>query len=201
MLSTIFPFRSLECSVSARRFLMFALLVGAQAGRAEVPSAAAAMLPERTLQCVLGRATNLDATKNQSTDEIVYEGRHAFTLFLPAIPVRTGPPPEAVDPAEPVDPRTRIVADPDGLTRAFPARFDRVVDYWPDRVEMTTVIDNPLVNLIIIHPIDPAKGTATIFMTQATDVATFDMQHIYQGSCSVTIGHSGKARSKHLSSK
>jgi hypothetical protein len=180
---------------------MLALLAGAQAALAEVPSPTAAMLPERTLQCVLGRATNLDATKDQTTDDIVYEGRHPFTVFLPAIPVRTGPPPEAVDPAEPVDPRTRILADPDGLTREFPPHFDRVVDYWPDRVEMTTVINDPLVNLIIIHPIDPAQGTASIFMTQATDVATFDMQHIYQGTCSVAIGSSKKGDGKRLSSR
>lgn len=175
------------------RATLFALLVcTAACGPASVvtpkPKPEAAMLPDRLLRCVLGRATNLDPKKDQTLADIVYEGKHEFTLFLPSIPVRQGPPPDAIDPAEPVDPRTRIVADPDGLTSSFPRRFDRVVDYWPDRVEMTTTIDNPLVNLIIINPIDAANGSARLFMTQATDVATFDLSKVYQGSCTVLTG-------------
>ncbi len=170
--------------------LLSVLLAALPAGGNAAP---VKMLPARTLTCVLGRATNIDPSRNQTTADIAYEGLHPITLFLPSIPVRTGPPPEAVDPAEPVDPRTRIIADPDGLTKNFPRRFDRVVDYWPDRVEMTTTIQDPVVNMIIINPIDTASGTAQMFMTQATDVATFDMKHIYQGNCSVTLGATARS--------
>jgi hypothetical protein len=149
--------------------------------------AAPAMLPNRLLTCVLGRATNIDTKKDQKMSDIIYEGRHDFSLMLPSIPVRTGPPPEAVDAAEPVDPRTKIILDKSGLAKDFPNRFDRVVDLWPERVEMTTTINDPLVNLIIVSNIDAAHGTAWLFMTQATDVATFDMKHIYQGPCNVAV--------------
>lgn len=145
------------------------------------------MLPARTLDCTLGRMTNVDPTREQTEADIVYEGRHRLVLHLPAIPARTAPPPDAIEAPEPVDPRTRIVEDPDGLTARFPRRFDRVVDLWPERVEMTTTIDDPLVNLIIVNPIDAAKGTAMLFMTQATDVATFDLQRVYRGPCTVRI--------------
>lgn len=165
-----------------------ALLAAIPAGAVPISAAAPAMLPDRTLTCTLGRMTNIDATKDQKESDIVYDGAHRFVLFLPAIPVRTTPPPEAIDAPERVDPRTRIVADPDGLTRGFPNRFDRLVDLWPNRVELTTTIDDPLVNLIIVNPIDPAKGTAMVFMTRATDVATFDMTQIYRGPCTVTLG-------------
>jgi hypothetical protein len=154
---------------------------------AATPGVARKMLPSRLLTCVLGRATNIDTKKDQVLSDIVYEGRHEFSVMLPSIPVRTAPPPEAVDTPEPVDPRTRIMLDKSGLTKAFPNRFDRVVDMWPERVEMTTTINDPLVNLIIISNIDNSLGTAWLFMTQATDVATFDMKHIYQGPCKVQI--------------
>ncbi|WP_375285986.1 hypothetical protein [Sphingomonas sp.] len=153
------------------------------------PTAAAtaqsAMLPDRTLSCTLGRITNPDPSREQTDAEIVYEGKHAFSLLLPGGPARTTPPPDATDDPDPVNPRTRILADPDGLTRGFPNRFDRVIDLWPQRVEMTTTIDQPRVNLIIVNPIDAAAGTAMLFMTQATDAATFDMQHLYRGPCTV----------------
>jgi hypothetical protein len=152
------------------------------------PQTADAMLPNRKLDCVLRRATNIDTKKTQTIADVIYEGHHPFSLFLPAIPARTGPPPEAIDAPEPVNPATKILLDPDGLTKNFPNRFDRVVDYWPQRVEMTTTINDPLVNLIIISDFDQTSGTANLFMTQATDVATFDMQHIYQGICKVTVG-------------
>lgn len=151
------------------------------------PAAPGAKLPNRLLRCTLGRMTNLDPKKNQTNDEIVYEGKHVFELLLPAGPARTAPPPDATEAPEPVDPRTRIVSDADGLTAKFPNRFDRVVDYWPTRVEMTTTIDDPLVNLLIVNPIDEKAGTAMLFMTQATDVATFDMEHLYRGPCTVTV--------------
>lgn len=155
------------------------------------PAPSGPMLPDRLLTCTLGRMTNVDPTKDQKESDIVYEGRHAFSLLLPAGPARTTPPPDATEDPEPVNPRTRIVSDPDGLAKAFPNRFDRVVDLWPQRVEMTTTIKDPLVNLIIVNPIDEAAGTAMLFMTQATDVATFDMSHVYRGACTVKATPAG----------
>lgn len=148
------------------------------------------LLPDRLLSCVLARMTNFDPAKRQSAAEITYEGQHRFELLLAKARVRTGPPPEITEPAEPVDPRTRVVADPDGLTRGFPNRFDRVVDLWPERVEMTTTIDTPLVNMIIVHPIDPVAGTATVFMTRAKDLGAYDTAHIYTGRCKVAASKS-----------
>lgn len=141
------------------------------------------MIPERLLSCTLKRMTNFDPQKQQSAADITYEGNYPLTLRLPATPVRTAPPPDITDPPEPVDPRTAIVADPAGLTRDFPKAFNRVVDMWPERVEMTSVIDQPLVNMIIINPIDPARGSATLFMTRARDLNAYDTDHMYTGAC------------------
>lgn len=163
----------------ARPALLLAALLGI--GAAPAPK----MIPDRLLDCTLARMTNFDPKGRQSAADIVYEGKHPFELRLPKTPVRTTPPPEITQPAEPVDPRTKVVADPDGLTRGFPNRFDRVVDLWPERVEMTTTIDTPLVNMIIVHPIDPAKGTATLFMTRAKDLNAYDTDHMYTGECRI----------------
>jgi len=155
-------------------------------GNAQVaPAPASAMLAARTLSCVLGRATNLDPSKQQSTKDIIYEGRHEFALFLPAIPVRQGPPPDPGDPAEPVDPRTRVLSDPTGLMRGVPPRFDRVADLWPARVELLTVTRPPVARLIIISSIDEHAGTASLFMTDSVDAATLDLDHVFQGNCTI----------------
>lgn len=144
-------------------------------------------IPERRLDCVLSRMTNFDPTAQQSAADITYEGNYPFSLRLPQTAERTTPPPEITAPPEPVDPRTRILADPAGLTKDFSKRFNRVVDLWPDRVELTSVIDNPLVNLIIVHPIDESARTATLFMARAADLNAYDLDHIYNGTCRVTF--------------
>ena len=166
-----------------------------EAASAQAPadsSAAApvpAMIPARLLDCALGRIANFDPSRSQPISEYVYDGHHAFRLFLPAIPVRTTPPPEAMSPAEPVDPKTKILADPDGLARETTGRpFDRVVDTWPQRVEMTTPISDIASNLIIIDQVDAAQSRATLFMTKANDAVTFDLKHLYLGTCKVTTG-------------
>ncbi len=134
-----------------------------------------AMLPARLLNCSLGRITNFDKSRVQAPSEYTFEGRHPFKLFLPSIAARTTPPPDVTAPAEPVDPNTKIVDDPDGIAKEVGGRaFDRVVDYWPQRVEMTTPISNRAYNLIIIDGVDSEKGLATIFMTNANDAVTFD---------------------------
>ncbi len=152
---------------------------------AQAPSG---MLPDRLLRCTLGRALNLDPSKTQTIAEIKYEGAHSFSLFLPSVPMRTSEPPDPTLPAEPVNPATRITSDPSGLTKSVPPGFDRVVDYWPERVELTRVVSEPLVNLIVVSDIDTKKGSANLFMTQATDAVTFDLKHVYQGGCSVLTG-------------
>ncbi len=177
--------------------LLSFLLVAAcgNSGPAAAPRAGAEpsrLLPDRLLQCTLGRALNLDPHKNQSIAEIKYEGSHHFELFLPSVPQRTSEPPDPTLPAEPVHPDTRIVSDPSGLTKSVPAGFDRVVDYWPDRVELTRVISEPLANLIIVSDIDLKNGHANLFMTKATDAVTFDLKNVYQGGCVIVSG--SKAR-------
>jgi len=150
-----------------------------------------AIIPERLLDCTLGRITNFDPTREQAASEYVFAGRHKFRLFLPAAPARTMPPPDPTDTPEPVDPRTRIVADPDGLandSKAMP--FDRVVDLWPGRVEMTKPINNVAVTLIMVDGFDQARSAATLFLTKANDAVTFDLENLYYGQCGVTLGAS-----------
>jgi hypothetical protein len=165
------------------------LLAGCDAHAApEAQKVGPGHLPDRLLRCTLGRATNLDPHKDQTTDEIIYDGRHALTLFLPSVPMRTAPPPDATEPAEPVDPRTAIVADPDHIAGAAALHFDRVVDYWPDRVELTAPVAPGVSKLIIVTKLADDGSRVSVFMTDASDAATFDMARIYQGPCEVVTG-------------
>jgi hypothetical protein len=144
------------------------------------------MLPERLLECRLGRITNFNPSREQAPSELTYEGDHRLALFLPSIPVRTAEPPRSTLPPEPVDPRTRIVADPDGIAAGAAAKpFERVVDYWPERVEMTTPIGNGLVNLIILQRSQTKPGLIDLFMTRATDAVSWDEKHLYSGHCKI----------------
>lgn len=165
-----------------------ALSAGLPAANA-APTAADAAIPDRTLRCTLGRALNIDPAKNQTVADIRYEGAHRFALFLPGGPARQGPPPDPADDPEPVNPQTRILADPDGLARDMQPRFVRVVDLWPRRVEMAGRIEaGSLSRLIVISEIDAAKGTANLFMTKAKDAGSLDLAQVYQGGCIVQAG-------------
>jgi len=147
------------------------------------------MLPSRQLDCTLGRVTNFDPKRDQPMSDYVYDGHHALTLFLPAIPQRRTPPPDPTAPPEPVDPRTRIVADPDHI--AGPAAtlpFRRVVDLWPSRVEMMTPINPVVANVITIAQVTPDQSHATIFMARANDATTYDLQNLYFGRCRIRLG-------------
>ncbi|TGX48702.1 hypothetical protein E5A73_20570 [Sphingomonas gei] len=147
-------------------------------------TSAAVMLPARLLECRLGRITNFDPSREQKPSEFKYEGSHPFVLFLPPIPVRTAEPPRSTLPPEPVDPRTRIVADPDGISAGAAGRpFERVVDYWPERVEMTTPAGGGAVNMIILQQSEAMPGLIDMFMTRATDAVTWDQAHLYSGQC------------------
>jgi hypothetical protein len=145
-----------------------------------------AMLPDRTLHCIVGRSLNIDQTKWQTTSDIKTEGRHRIVLRLPARPVHVGEAPDPTDPAEPVDPATRIVSDPDGITSDVAKNFSRVVDLWPQRVEMLSAIpDSSWSHFMVVDPIDPKTGRAHLFMARVKDAATMDTQRIYQGSCRI----------------
>lgn len=162
---------------------------------AAVPPTAApsagAMLPTRELDCTLGLAKNIDTRRRQTLDEMVLEGRHRFALTLPSIPVRQGPPPDPIDPPEPVDPRTRVTADPDGLRAEVPGDFDRVIDLWPERVEMVRTIDDSRFSLVMISNYQPQFGTAQMMLTRAHDAASFELDRIYMGLCKVKLTPAG----------
>ncbi|HYZ48706.1 MAG TPA: hypothetical protein VE567_07420, partial [Sphingomonas sp.] len=122
----------------------------------------------------------------QKPQDIKFEGRHEFALFLPPAPVHKGPPPDPSAAPEPVDPATHITADPDGLASDAGPKFQRVVDLWPERVEMIAPVDSRIVRLIIIHDIDPDGRRASLYMTRAVDAASMDLEHVYQGSCTIS---------------
>ena len=166
-----------------------ALALAAPAAAADSGHAAApAMQPDRLLTCQIGHVINFDKSHEQSAAELRYDGFHEFALFLPAIPVQTGRPPDAIDEAPPVDPRTRIVRDPDHISAQPNEHFGRIIDWWPDRVELSTAIDGPLLNAIVLRPIDSEHGTANMFMMRASELTQWQEDHIYQGLCHVVTG-------------
>ncbi|CAM8663224.1 hypothetical protein [Sphingobium cupriresistens] len=159
-----------------------------------VDAKAPRMIPARLLDCTLGKISNFDTQREQDPSEYTYSSRHKFSLFLPETPVRTAPPPDATAPPEPVNPQTRIVADPDGIARDAEAHaFDRVVDFWPQRVEMTKPISEVAVKLVVIDGIAPNQSTATMFLTSANDAVTFDLKNLYYGQCGVKLGNQAQA--------
>jgi len=170
----------------ARKILGGVVLAGLLAGASQAQGAAR-RLPDRVLTCAIRHITNFDPAKSQTAEQLQSDSVHNFMLRLPPVPMRTKAPPEAFEKPEPVDPRTRILADPDGIAPHPLRRFDKVVDYWPDRVELASTIKGALLNVIVISPIDPAAKTANMFMTRATELTHFDPRHIYQGSCQIAI--------------
>lgn len=164
---------------------LFALQTPASANVATGAASFAEMLPARTLNCTLARALNLDPSRAQTRDEIQYEGSYPFSLHLPSIPKRQTPPPDPTAEPEPVDPATAITNDPAGLANDGKRAFDRVIDLWPNRVEMARAIGPALSRLIIISDIDTAKGSANLFMAPAADAASMDMSKVYIGSCRI----------------
>lgn len=150
------------------------------------------MLSARLVKCTLGRALNLDASKNQSLADLKLEGAHRFSLLLPPVPRDRGPPPEPSADPEPVDPAVRVVEDPDGIAGDMRHPFYRVADRWPERVELVgRIVGQTYVRFIVISEIDPAKGTANLFTTKAEDAASLDLQNVYQGGCTVTSSPAG----------
>lgn len=179
--------------VASLRLAALALALTTSAANAARPPAGP-LLPDRLLRCSVGRVTNFDVHKEQTAAELTYDGVHSLVLFLPGIPVHKGHVPDATEDAGPVDPRTRIVSDPDGIAPQPKHRFDRVIDLWPDRVEMTSVIEGPLLNAIVLHPIDVASGHVNLFMVRASELTHFDPDRIYQGDCVVTTGAAARVK-------
>lgn len=147
-----------------------------------------ARLPERLLACSIRHITNFDPGKSQTAAELQYDAVYPLTLVLPGIPVRTTPPPEPQDDPEPVDPRTRIIEDPGQIAPSKYGSFDRVIDYWPERTELSAVITGDLLNVIVINNYDPATQTANFFMTRASELSRYQPEHVYQGECKVRFG-------------
>ncbi|KUR70319.1 hypothetical protein AQZ52_15845 [Novosphingobium fuchskuhlense] len=159
------------------------------AGGKKVP-----LLPARTLTCDLGHTTNVDTSREQLAKELVFDSYHKLSLFLPPIPVRTTEPPDPAFPVtEKVDKRTRIIADPDKITADMVGPFQRVVDMWPERVEMTAPVGGYKVKVLVITNYDEAAHRAQLFMTNAADLASWDKDKIYAGYCDVAITPTAKA--------
>ncbi len=152
------------------------------------PAAKPARIPDRLLTCSIRHITNFDPAKQQTASELNYDSVHNLTIFLPSIAVRTKGPPEPFEEPEPVDPRTRILADPDHIAPQQGGKFERIVDYWPERTELSAKISGELLNAIVINGYDAANQTANFFMTRATELTHFEANHIYQGQCRVRIG-------------
>ncbi len=141
--------------------------------------------PDRILECTMRRVTNADTSRVQPYEELVFEGSHRLVLHLGAIAVRTGTPPDATDTPEPISPLTRVDDDPDGLLAKVPPNFSRVVDRWPERVEIGTDVDAGRMHFMVLAPIDPERRTARLFMTFTNYTLGYDLGSIYIGDCSI----------------
>jgi hypothetical protein len=164
---------------------MLVLASMASPGHAAAP---APVLPDRLLECSIGHVINFDPTHQQTAAELRYDGFHRLVIMLAQGPRLVGKPPEAIDDAPAVDPRTHIVADPDHITAQPDDRFGRIIDQWPNRVELSATIKGDLLNAIVLTPIDEASGMANLFMMRATELTHFDPAHIYQGTCRIRTG-------------
>ena len=169
-----------------------ALLLPVAANAGDKPAPAPEMLPDRLLTCLIGHVTNFDPHVEQRPNDLQFDGHHVFRLFLPAIAVQQGAPPDPAEDAPPVDPHTRIVSDPDHISGQPDEHFGRIVDMWPERIELSTSINGPLLNLIVINPIDTATGTASLFMLRATELTHYQQDHIYQGTCHILQGEAAR---------
>ena len=164
------------------------------AGVSHAQAAPAPLLPERVLTCRMGHVTNFDAHREQTAAELTYDGFHAFALRLGVTPLRAGPPPDATEAPTPIAPRTRILADPDRIAPQVSPRFERVVDQWPQRVELSAPIAGRVKNALVITGYDPARGTANLFMMRAAELTQFDPHQMYQGTCTVALTPGGPHR-------
>lgn len=169
--------------------------LAAPAGAASA-GAKPARLPARLVTCTLGHATNFNPELQQTREDITFDTHHRLTLYLPAIGTRTTPPPDAIEAPEPVDPRTRVTEDPDGITADAPAGFDRVVDLWPERVELARATPVGSFKTILVSDYDPVRGTAQMFLGNAADLTSYDLKRVYMGECTVALNPAKKVAGK-----
>jgi len=192
-LNTIRASLAVRFSAGAAAVLLSATACAHSANLATSP---AARLPARLLTCSLGHAVNFDPVQQQRLDDLVYDSHHRLSLYLPGIAARTAPPPDAIEAAEAVDPATRLTEDPDQITADSPGRFSRVVDLWPERVELTKTTRLGAYKAFLVSDYDPARGTARMFLGTASDLTTYDLKHIYLGECNVTLNPPKKTRAR-----
>ncbi|KPF78542.1 hypothetical protein IP88_03345 [alpha proteobacterium AAP81b] len=152
------------------------------------PAPPPAIHPDRTLTCDMRRVTNADLSRVQPAEELLYEGNSRLVLHLGAVAVHSGPPPETFETPEATAPTTRVTADDGGILAGVPQKFTRVVDRWPDRVEIATEIDDQVINVMVLNPIDVAANRARLFMTFSNYQFGYDPKRIYIGECTVAIG-------------
>jgi hypothetical protein len=175
------------------RSIVGALAIALGSAACAEPATAPARLPGRVFTCDVGHVVNFDPVKSKTTGTLQFDSRHHLVFALPGGPARTGLPPDVNEPAEKVRPGSRIISDPDHIAPQHTAQFDQVVDFWPERIELMGLIKGDLRNAIVIDSIDPAKGTANLFMLRATELSRWEQDHIYQGSCKITVSASAKS--------
>lgn len=183
--------KALHIHLVASRQWRLALAAGAMFTLSPDGASAAAVhparLPARLVTCLLGHATNFDPQKPQTPADITFDTHHHLSLYLPAINARTSPPPDAAEAAEPVDRRTRVIEDPDGITADAPGPFERVVDLWPERVELAKTTATGAFKTLLVSDYDPAAGSARMFLGTAGDLTSYDLKRIYMGDCTVAL--------------
>lgn len=145
----------------------------------------APILPGRQLSCTMHRVTNFVQDRDQSRADLALEGESALDLYIGPGPVRTGLPPEPDQPPEPTPPGTRVLRDTGGLLTGVPPTFSRVVDRWPQRVEIATDLPDDQFSLMILAPIDPVAGTATMLVTYVNMTLSYDPKRVWFGDCTI----------------
>jgi hypothetical protein len=184
--------RVIPLPVAAAMLLVAAAPSPAASPTADPPPAALplagappAMHPDRTLTCDMRRVTNADLSRVQPPEELLFEGGSRLVLHLGAVAVRNGPPPETFETPEATAPTTRVTVDDGKILAGVPEPFTRVVDRWPDRVETATEIDDKIINIMVLNPIDVAGNRARLFMTYSNFQFGYDPKRIYIGECSI----------------
>lgn len=150
-------------------------------------SARAPMHPDRLLRCDMRRVTNVDTGRLQDYSELKFEGSHPLVLHLGPVIVRSGTPPEAFEAPESTSELTRVEADPDDLLADVPSKFSRVVDRWPERVEIATDVDGKQVHVMIVTPLDVTQQKFRLFMTFSSYSLGYNLGYVYLGDCTAKI--------------
>lgn len=151
---------------------------------ATAPQIEAAIVPERTLNCQLRRATNIDPARQQDEADIIYEGHYPLTLTLPSVQTPEVAGPGTSRPDRSPSRAYRVTADPNGIFAQFPATgFDRTADYWPAHVELAQTIMDKAFQYIILAAVPDRTDIKSIFISRAADAVAIDLKWVFRGSC------------------